>query len=72
MDVERAKLDRRQLADLARASQRLIAIIDTLSEPTVAALHAVRWHTGSTFALRAELARLIQCVDEARGPVGPR
>ena len=55
-----------QLNELAHLARQVIVFIDELSEPTTAAHHAVGWHCGKTFALRAELARAAECADKAR------
>jgi hypothetical protein len=52
-----------EFADLAR---RVIALIDGFSQPMISALDAVGWNSGKTFALRAELTRVVECAERAR------
>jgi hypothetical protein len=54
-----------QLEEIASLTRQVIVFIDALSRPSIAALDAVGWHSGKTFALRAELARIAECADRA-------
>jgi hypothetical protein len=55
-----------ELDEIASSARQMIAFIDGLSQPTIAALDAARWHSGKTFSLRAELARIIECAAKAK------
>jgi hypothetical protein len=55
-----------QLEEIASLTRQVIVFIDALSRPLIAALDAVGWHSGKTFALRAELARIAECADRAK------
>jgi hypothetical protein len=52
-----------EFADLAR---QLIVVIDCLPHHTAVALDAAGWHSGHAFALRADLARVVECAEKAR------
>jgi hypothetical protein len=54
-----------QLEEIASLTRQVIVFMDALSRPSIAALDAVGWHSGKTFALRAELARIAECADRA-------
>jgi hypothetical protein len=55
-----------QLGELAIRARQVIVLIDGFSQPTLAALDAVGWNSGKNFALRAELARAVECADRAK------
>jgi hypothetical protein len=59
-----------ELEEIASLTRQVIVFIDALSRPSLAALDAAGWHSGKTFALRAELARIAECAEVAgRGTV---
>ena len=60
MEAGEPQLD--EFSDLAR---RLIVLIDRLPRRAAVALELAGWHSGQTFALRAELARVTECADRA-------
>jgi hypothetical protein len=55
-----------QLEEIADVARQLIVLIDRLPCQAVAALNAAGWHSGKTFALRAELSHAAECADRAR------
>ncbi len=55
-----------QLDEFAKLAREAVVFIDLLSQPTVTALDAAGWHSGKTFALRADLARAAECADRAK------
>jgi hypothetical protein len=54
-----------ELEEIATLTRQVIVFIDALSPPSLAALDAAGWHSGKTFALRAELARIAECAETA-------
>jgi hypothetical protein len=50
----------RELNELASMGRRMIALIDGLSQPTIATLDAAGWHSVKTFSLRAELTFAVE------------
>jgi hypothetical protein len=61
-----------QLEEIASLTRQVIVFIDTLSRPSMAALDAAGWHSGNTFALRADLARVAECAERARSGTARR
>jgi len=61
-----------QLEEIASLTRQVIVLIDALSRPSIAALELVGWHSGKTFALRAELARVAECAETAKRGTGRR
>ena len=61
METGEPQLD--EITDLAR---QLIALIDRLPRRAATALDVAGWHSVKAFALRAELAHLVECADRAR------
>jgi len=55
-----------QLDEFAELARQLISLIDRLPRRTAVALELAGWHSGKTFALRAELGRMAECADTAR------
>jgi hypothetical protein len=61
MEAGEPQLD--EIADLAR---QLVVLIDRLPRRAAVALELAGWDSGKTFAMRAELAHLIECADRTR------
>jgi hypothetical protein len=52
-----------RLDHFAEAARHLVALIEEFDQGTIRALNAAGWHSGQTFALRAELARAAECAE---------
>jgi hypothetical protein len=53
-----------RLDEFAEAARRLVALIEEFDERTIDALNAAGWHSGQTFALRAELVRAVEVAEK--------